>query len=150
MLLKSLLKDMLPRLTTQLMEMILHNGILSCIKKIHAQHAKKKELLQLESTRKYVEWTFGVIQVWFAIVCRLAGLFDCQTLKEIIIACIILHNMSIEVERHSNLVSLNLILAQRHKIFFVTYRMVVHLFHERAGTTLTRSEVFVLIIFMYS
>ena len=53
-----------------------------------------------EEARKDVECAFGVLQAWFAIVCKPACFFHLETLKDIMIACIILHNMIVEDERH--------------------------------------------------
>ncbi|XP_028117195.1 uncharacterized protein LOC114314866 [Camellia sinensis] len=52
-----------------------------------------------EAYRKDVERAFGVLQAHFAIMRGPARPWDLQTLKDIIKACIILHNMIIEDER---------------------------------------------------
>ncbi|XP_023920936.2 uncharacterized protein LOC112032404 [Quercus suber] len=56
-----------------------------------------------EAVRKDVERAFGVLQVRFAIVCRPTHFFHLETLKDIMMACIILHNMIVEDERHTYL-----------------------------------------------
>ncbi|XP_055960821.1 uncharacterized protein LOC126670604 [Mercurialis annua] len=57
-----------------------------------------------ESTRKDVERAFGVLQSRFAIVRGPARFWHRETLKDVMKACIILHNMIVEDERHvSNL-----------------------------------------------
>ena len=48
-----------------------------------------------ESVRKDVERAFGVLQARFAIVRGPARFWHCQTLKDIMKACIILHNIYI-------------------------------------------------------
>uniref|UniRef100_A0A2N9FIM3 DDE Tnp4 domain-containing protein n=1 Tax=Fagus sylvatica TaxID=28930 RepID=A0A2N9FIM3_FAGSY len=59
-------------------------------------HFAKKQ----EEARKDVERAFGVLQSRFAIVRGPARFFQIETLKDIMTACIILHNMIIEDERH--------------------------------------------------
>ena len=55
-----------------------------------------------ESTRKDVERAFGVLQARFAIVRGPARLWKLEVLKDIMKACIILHNMIAEDERNAN------------------------------------------------
>ncbi|XP_062170457.1 uncharacterized protein LOC133876188 [Alnus glutinosa] len=52
-----------------------------------------------ESARKDVEQAFGVLQARFAIVHGPARLYQPELLKDIMMACIILHNMTVEDER---------------------------------------------------
>lgn len=52
-----------------------------------------------ESVRKDVERAFGVLQARFAIVRGPAHFWDIETLKYIMLASIIMHNMIIEDER---------------------------------------------------
>ena len=56
-----------------------------------------------EAVRKDVERAFGVLQARFAIVRGPARFFHLETLKDIMMACIILHNMIVEDERHTYL-----------------------------------------------
>jgi hypothetical protein len=49
-----------------------------------------------------VEPAFGVLQSRFAIVREPTRFFQIETLKDIMTACIILHNMIIEDKRHIN------------------------------------------------
>ncbi|XP_065623535.1 uncharacterized protein LOC136064951 [Quercus suber] len=56
-----------------------------------------------EAPRKDVEHAFGVLQAQFAIVRGPACFFHLETLKDIMMACIILHNMIVEDERHTYL-----------------------------------------------
>jgi hypothetical protein len=51
-----------------------------------------------------------VLQARFAIVCGPARLYQPETLKEIMMACIILHNMIVEDEQDLYLGQMNLIM----------------------------------------
>jgi hypothetical protein len=55
-----------------------------------------------ELARKDVERAFGVLQARFAIVRGPARFFHLETIKDIMMACIILHNMIIENERDND------------------------------------------------
>jgi hypothetical protein len=55
-----------------------------------------------ESQRKDVEHAFGVLQARFAIVRGAPRFWDEVTLRDIMTACIIMHNMIIEDERDDN------------------------------------------------
>ena len=64
------------------------------------QGNKRKHFAQMqESARKDVERAFGVLQARFTIVRGPARFWDIETLKHIMLACIIMHNMIIEDER---------------------------------------------------
>ncbi|XP_031261670.1 uncharacterized protein LOC116119875 [Pistacia vera] len=63
-------------------------------------HKHKQFAAAQESARKDVERAFGVLQARFAIVRGPALLWHRETLKDIMKACIILHNMIVEDERH--------------------------------------------------
>nr|XP_017228190.1 PREDICTED: putative nuclease HARBI1 [Daucus carota subsp. sativus] len=64
------------------------------------QGNKRKHFAQMqESARKDVERAFGVLQARFAIVRGPARFWDIETLKYIMLACIVMHNMIIEDER---------------------------------------------------
>ncbi|XP_062089263.1 uncharacterized protein LOC133795823 [Humulus lupulus] len=78
---------------------------LTFVKTIHAPHGCKNKHFAAtqESARKDVERAFGVLQARFAIVRGPARFYDRKTLKEIMMACIILHNMIVEDERHTYL-----------------------------------------------
>jgi hypothetical protein len=52
-----------------------------------------------EAQRKDVERAFGVLQARFAIVRNPARFWDEATLRHIMLACIIMHNMIVEDER---------------------------------------------------
>jgi hypothetical protein len=72
------------------------------VKTIHAPQGKKKRknfAAAQESARKDVERAFGVLQARFAIIRGPARLHKPEMLKEIMMACIILHNMIVEDER---------------------------------------------------
>ncbi|XP_058758410.1 uncharacterized protein LOC131631656 [Vicia villosa] len=62
-------------------------------RKLFAQHQ--------ESARKDVERAFGVLQSRFAIIRGSARAWHMETLKHTIYACIILHKMIVEDERHT-------------------------------------------------
>jgi len=49
-----------------------------------------------ESARKDVERAFGVLQAQFAIVRRPARFWELEMLKDVMMACVILHNMIVE------------------------------------------------------
>ncbi|XP_040994291.1 uncharacterized protein LOC121240832 [Juglans microcarpa x Juglans regia] len=72
------------------------------VKTIPAPQGRKKQFFAAiqESPRKDVERAFGVLQGRFAIVRGPATYFDREVRKEIMYACIILHNMIVEDERH--------------------------------------------------
>ncbi|XP_071685104.1 uncharacterized protein [Lolium perenne] len=64
---------------------------------------KKKEFAQAqEGARKDIERAFGVLQARFAIVRGPARFWDQETLGDIMTACVIMHNMIIENERHTH------------------------------------------------
>ncbi|XP_040994339.1 uncharacterized protein LOC121240881 [Juglans microcarpa x Juglans regia] len=72
------------------------------VKKIPSPQGNKKKHFAAcqESTRKDVERAFGVLQGRFAIVHRPARFFRPEVLKDIMYACISLHNMIVEEEWH--------------------------------------------------
>ena len=62
---------------------------------------KRKHFIEKqEVARKDVEHAFWVLQELTAIICGAARFFKLETLKDIMMACIILHNMIIEDECH--------------------------------------------------
>ncbi|XP_024177898.1 uncharacterized protein LOC112183795 [Rosa chinensis] len=71
------------------------------VKTIPAPQGNKKKHFakQQEGARKDVERAFGVLQARFAIVRGPARLWNQETLKDIMTACIIMHNMIVEDER---------------------------------------------------
>ena len=71
------------------------------VKTIPAPQGQKYKLFAAaqEAYRKDVERAFGVLQARFAIVRGPARFFHLETLKKIMKACIILHNMIVEDER---------------------------------------------------
>ena len=70
---------------------------------VHEEKKKKKHFVEKkEATRKDVERAFGVLQACFAIIRGATHFFKLETLKDIMMACIIWHNMIIEDERHLN------------------------------------------------
>jgi hypothetical protein len=75
------------------------------VKTIHAPQGNKRKNFAAaqESARKDVERAFGVLQARFAIVRGPARLYQLELLKDIMMACIILHNMIVEDERDMHL-----------------------------------------------
>ncbi|XP_042465938.1 uncharacterized protein LOC122048440 [Zingiber officinale] len=75
------------------------------VKTIPTPQGRKRQLFALtqESTRKDVKRAFGVLQARFAIVRGPTRYFCQSVLKDIMMACIILHNMIVEDERDSYL-----------------------------------------------
>lgn len=71
------------------------------VKSISMPQGSKKQLFakRQESCRKDVERAFGVLQARFSIVTGPGRQWEMNTLKDIMYACIILHNMIIEDER---------------------------------------------------
>ncbi|CAK8578759.1 unnamed protein product [Lathyrus sativus] len=71
------------------------------VKTIPMPQGEKRKLFaqRQESTRKDVERAFGVLQARFVIVCDPARAWHVNTMKHIMLACIILHNMIVEDER---------------------------------------------------
>ncbi|KAK9293353.1 hypothetical protein L1049_021345 [Liquidambar formosana] len=74
---------------------------LTFVKKIpHPRENKYKNFaIAQESIRKDIERAFGVLQSRFAIVHGPLRFWDLATLKDIMIACIIMHNMIVEDDR---------------------------------------------------
>ena len=67
----------------------------------HATRRENKRKLfakYQESARKDVERAFDVLKFWFAITCGPSHNWHIDTMKNIILACIILHNMIVEDE----------------------------------------------------
>jgi len=71
------------------------------VKTIHAPQGNKRKKFDAaqESARKDLERAFGVLQAWFAIMRGPARLYEPELLKDIMMACIILHNMIVEDEQ---------------------------------------------------
>jgi hypothetical protein len=71
------------------------------VKTIPMPQGEKRKLFakRQESVRKDVERAFGVLQSRFAIVCGPARSWHMNTMKHIMYACIIMHNMIVEDER---------------------------------------------------
>jgi len=64
---------------------------------------KKRKLFAKcqESTRKNVEKAFGVLKYRFAIICGPSRSWHIDTMNNIILTCIILHNMIVEDEQNT-------------------------------------------------
>ena len=71
------------------------------VKTISMPQGEKRKLFaqRQESARKDVERAFGVLQSRFAIIRGPSRFWDDGKMKNIIYACIILHNMIVEYER---------------------------------------------------
>ena len=65
-------------------------------------HKRKSFAATQKACKKDVERAFGVLQARFTIVRGPARFFHLKTLKKIMTACIILHNMIVEDERDDN------------------------------------------------
>ena len=72
------------------------------VKTITNPHGNKRKYFAeaQEAVRKDVERAFGVLQARFAIVRGPARSWDKETLREIMTACVIMHNMIVEDERN--------------------------------------------------
>ena len=73
------------------------------VKTISMPQGEKRKLFaqRQESARKDVERAFGVLQSRFAIIRGPSRFWDASKMKNIIYACIILHNMIVEDEQHT-------------------------------------------------
>ncbi|KAK2656480.1 hypothetical protein Ddye_009532 [Dipteronia dyeriana] len=71
------------------------------VQTIHDPRGPEKKLFAIkqEGCRKDVERAFGVLQSWFAIVAGWGCFWKKHVLHDIMIACIVMHNMIIEDER---------------------------------------------------
>ena len=74
------------------------------VKSISAPQGNKRKYFAKaqEAVRKDVERAFGVLQSRFAIVRGPARFWDKDTLREIMTACVIMHNMIIEDEQNED------------------------------------------------
>jgi hypothetical protein len=72
----------------------------------HSTDRKKQYFAKVqESTRKDIEWAFGVLQSRWGIIHGPAYGWDRECLSDIMIVCIIMHNMIVEVERRGPMVT---------------------------------------------
>jgi hypothetical protein len=73
------------------------------VKKIPMPQCEKDKLYaeHQEGARKDVKRAFGVLQARFAIIHNPSCMWQMNSLAEIMYACIILHNMTLEDERDS-------------------------------------------------
>jgi len=80
------------------------------VKSIREPQSDKHKLFaqQQEGARKDVECAFGILQSRFCILRRPARLYEQGDLENIMLACIMLHNMIIEDERDIEQVPLDL------------------------------------------
>jgi hypothetical protein len=75
------------------------------VQTIHNPQGKKRQHFATvqEAVRKDVERAFGVLQARFAIISSPSRLWDMADIDDILMACVILHNMIIEDEAGKNL-----------------------------------------------
>jgi len=80
------------------------------VKSIRAPQSAKHKLFseEQEGAREDVECAFGILQSRFCILRRPTRLYEQGDLEDIMLACIILHNMIIEDEKDIEDVSLDL------------------------------------------
>nr|XP_009794855.1 PREDICTED: uncharacterized protein LOC104241608 [Nicotiana sylvestris] len=78
--------------------------VYTIVQTIRVPHSQKKKYFAMkqESCRKDIERAFGVLQSRFAIIAGLSRFWRKEVLYDILITCIILHNMIIEDERDLN------------------------------------------------
>ncbi|XP_066338381.1 uncharacterized protein [Miscanthus floridulus] len=69
---------------------------------------EKKYAEEQEGARKDIERAFGVLQRRFCILKRPARLYDRAVLRDVVLACIILHNMIVEDEKEPAIIEENL------------------------------------------
>ncbi|XP_066346478.1 protein ALP1-like [Miscanthus floridulus] len=69
---------------------------------------EKKYAEEQEGARKHIERAFGVLQRRFCILKRPARLYDRAVLRDVVLACIILHNMIVEDEKEPDIIEENL------------------------------------------
>jgi hypothetical protein len=68
-----------------------------------SQENKRKHFVKAqESARKDVKRALGVLQARFAIIRRSARFWKLETLKDVMMACVVLHNMIVEDEQTKN------------------------------------------------
>ena len=84
---------------------IIYSKWSTLVQSIHNAQGLKQKLFAMkqESCRKDVEHAFRVLQSRFAIVTEPARFWKRNVLKDIMSACIIMHNMIVEDERDLNM-----------------------------------------------
>lgn len=76
------------------------------VKSIRLPNTEKEKLYadMQEGARKDIERAFGVLQRRFCILKRPARLYDRGVLRDVVLACIILHNMIVEDEKETRII----------------------------------------------
>jgi len=69
---------------------------------------ERRYAAEQEGARKDIERAFGVLQRRFCILKLPARLFDRAVLRDVVLACIILHNMIVEDEKEAEIIEENL------------------------------------------
>ncbi|XP_020262989.1 uncharacterized protein LOC109838970 [Asparagus officinalis] len=111
------------------------------------QGNKRKHFATLqESTRKDVERAFGVLQSRFAIVRGPARSWDEKILKNIMQACIIMHNMIVEDERNDDYIDFTYDAAEEAPTISVSHERTIDLCefiqnHHRIRDRQTHSQL---------
>jgi hypothetical protein len=80
------------------------------VKSIRIPIIEKEKLYaqEQEGARKDIERAFGVLQRRWCILKRPARLYDREVLRDVVLACIILHNMIVEDEKEQAIIEENL------------------------------------------
>jgi hypothetical protein len=80
------------------------------VKSIRIPITEKEKLYaqEQEGARKDIERAFGVLQRRWCILKRPARLYDRAVLRDVVLACIILHNMIVEDEKEPDIIEENL------------------------------------------
>ena len=80
------------------------------VKSIRLPITEKEKLYaqEQEGARKDIERAFGVLQRRFCILKRPARLYDRGVLRDVVLACIVLHNMIVEDEKEKDIIKENL------------------------------------------
>ena len=80
------------------------------VKSIRLPITEKEKLYaqEQEGARKDIERAFGVLQRRFCILKRPARLYDRGVLRDVVLACIVLHNMIVEDEKEKDIIEENL------------------------------------------
>ena len=99
-----------------------------------------------DSTRKDIKQAFGVLQARFAIVQGLSHFLERETLKDVMKACIILHNMIVEDKQNVNEIDFNYDVTEENPHLSVSQECTIKLFefiqtHHRIRDKPTHSSL---------
>ncbi len=67
---------------------------------------KINKIAKMQGAKKDAKWCFGVLQARFGIIQNLSRLWRMDTIYEIMITCVIFHNMIMEDEKDCHFESL--------------------------------------------